>query len=176
VAVPGATGGLGSIAVDILASLGYEVSAITGKDREHDYLRRLGAKTVESRHTLEMGERPLEKALWGGAVDPVGGDMLAWLTRTTKRHGNIASCGLAGGIELKTTIMPFILRGVNLLGIDSDYCSMDLRREVWGRLTNDMRPRHLEEIARTIDLDELPSVLEGFLGEGLKGRTVVRIA
>ena len=119
VVVTGSTGGVGSIAVAALARLGYDVAAITGKEEAHEYLRQLGAREVLSRGTLEMGTRPLEKARWAGAVDAVGGDMLAWLTRTTDAWGSIASTGLTGGVELHTTVMPFILRGVSLIGIDS---------------------------------------------------------
>lgn len=175
VVVTGASGGVGSVAVDILAGLGYEVTAITGKDEEHEYLRHLGAAQVLSRHGLEMGTKPLEKALWAGAVDPVGGATLAWLTRTMQYHGCIASCGLTGGIELNTTVMPFILRGVNLLGIDSVMCPMDLRQEVWRRLATDMHPRHLGEMAHTIGFGQLPETFDGLLKGTVKGRTVVKI-
>jgi NADPH2:quinone reductase len=176
VVVTGATGGVGSLAVDVLAGMGYEVTAVTGKDEEHDFLRRLGAKSVLSRHDLRMGERPLEKALWAGAVDPVGGELLSWLTRTTLQHGSIASCGLAGGTGLNTSVMPFILRSVNLLGINTGYFSMDLRRELWERLAGDMRPRYLEEISQTIDMEQLPDIFGQFLQGSSKGRIVVRIA
>jgi NADPH2:quinone reductase len=176
VVVTGATGGVGSLAVDVLAGMGYEVTAVTGKDEEHDFLRRIGAKAVLSRHGLKMGERPLEGAIWAGAVDPVGGDMLSWLTRTTMRHGSIASCGLAGGAGLNTSVMPFILRSVNLLGINTGYFLMDLRRELWERLASDMRPRHLEEISRTIDMEQLPGAFDRFLEGSVTGRTVVKIA
>ena len=176
VVVTGATGGVGSLAVDVLAGMGYEVTAVTGKDEEHDFLRRLGAKSVLSRHDLRMGERPLEKALWAGAVDPVGGELLSWLTRTTLQHGSIASCGLAGGTVLNTSVMPFILRSVNLLGINTGYFSMDLRRELWERLAGDMRPRYLEEISQTIDMEQLPDIFGQFLQGSSKGRIVVRLA
>lgn len=175
VVVCGASGGVGSVAVDILAGRGYEVTAITGKDAEHDYLRTLGAKEVLSRHTLEMGTKPLEKSLWAGAVDPVGGATLAWLTRTMKQHGVIAACGLTGGIEVTTTVMPFILRGVSLLGIDSVQCPMELRRKVWARLTSDLRPRHLAAITNTVAFEQLPEVFEALLKGAMKGRTVVKI-
>ena len=175
VAVTGASGGVGSMAVSILAGLGYEVTAITGKDDEHEYLRSLGATQVLSRHRLEMGTKPLEKALWAGAVDPVGGATLAWLTRTMQYQGCIASCGLTGGIELHTTVMPFILRGVNLLGIDSVMCPMDLRKEVWRRLAGDMCPRHLGEMAHTIGFEQLPETFDALLKGAVKGRTVVKI-
>ena len=176
VVVTGATGGVGSLAVDVLAGMGYEVTAVTGKDEEHDFLRRLGAKSVLSRHDLRMGERPLEKALWAGAVDPVGGELLSWLTRTTLQQGSIASCGLAGGTGLNTSVMPFILRSVNLLGINTGYFSMDLRRELWERLAGDMRPRYLEEISQTIDMEQLPDIFGQFLQGSSKGRIVVRLA
>lgn len=179
VVVTGATGGVGSIATDILAGMGYEVTAITGKEEEHDYLKRIGATSVLSRRDIKTSERPLEKGLWAGAVDPVGGKMLSWLTRTAMQHGSIASCGLAGGAELNTTVMPFILRSVNLLGINTGYFSMDLRRELWERLAGDMHAhmhaRHLEEIATTINLEQLPGVFRRFLDGKAKGRTVVRI-
>ncbi len=175
VAVCGASGGVGSIAVDILAGRGYEVTAITGKDAEHDYLRSLGAKEVLSRHTLEMGVKPLEKSLWAGAVDPVGGATLAWLTRTMKQHGVIAACGLTGGIEVATTVMPFILRGVSLFGIDSVQCPYPLRRKVWARLAADLRPRHLAAITNTVAFEQLPEVFEALLKGAMRGRTVVKI-
>lgn len=175
VVVTGATGGVGSVAVDLLTGLGYEVTAISGKDEQHDYLHHLGATQVLSRNTLDMGKRPLEKAIWAGAVDAVGGEMLAWLTRTMKPHGSIASCGLAGGIELSTTVMPFILRGVNLLGIDSVQCPMELRRQIWERLAGQMRPRHLKEMAHTIGFGQLPETFDAMLKAHTKGRVVVKI-
>lgn len=176
VAVTGATGGVGSIAVDILAKLGYEVTAITGKDDEHAYLRHLGASQVLSRRTLEMGRRPLEKAIWAGAYDTVGGEPLAWLTRTMKQETSIAACGLTAGMELNTTVMPFILRGVNLLGVDSAYWPMPGRQRIWQRLATDMRPPHLAEMTRTIAFDDLPGVFEDFLKARVRGRIVVDIA
>jgi acrylyl-CoA reductase (NADPH) len=177
VAVPGATGGVGSVAVDILASLGYEVTAITGKAEEHAdaYLRELGVANILRRQEIEMGTRPLEKGLWAGAVDPVGGELLAWLTRTTNPLGSIASCGLAGGHELHTTVMPFILRGVNLLGINSVQWPMEKRIALWQRLTGDMRPRHLADITRTIPFSELMDAFEPFMAGTVMGRTVVQI-
>ncbi|MBZ0094940.1 MAG: oxidoreductase [Sulfuricella sp.] len=175
VVVTGASGGVGSVAVDLLAGLGYEVTAISGKDDQHEYLRHLGASRVLSRHTLEMGRKPLEKTIWAGAVDPVGGETLAWLTRTMKQHGTIASCGLTAGIELHTTVMPFILRGVSLLGIDSVQCPMELRRRVWERLASDMRPRHLKEMTRTIHFEQLPDIFDALLKSTVKGRVVVEI-
>jgi len=175
VAVTGATGGVGSIAIACLARRGYAVTAITGKDAEHDYLRRLGAAEIVSRATLQMGTRPLEKATWAGAVDALGGEMLAWLTRTTNYWGGIASCGLASGTDLHTTVMPFILRGVSLVGVDSVMCPMPLRREVWRRLAGDLKPADLPSIARQITLDDLPGAFETLVNGGARGRFVVRL-
>jgi acrylyl-CoA reductase (NADPH) len=175
IAVTGATGGVGSVAVGILSTLGYEVTAITGKAAQHDYVRGLGATSVISRLGLEMGTRPLEKAQWAGAVDVMGGDMLAWLTRTTREWGSIASTGLTGGVELHTTVLPFILRGVSLLGVDSVMCPMDLRLDVWRRLATEMKPVALGSIATTIALDGLPLAFETLLAGGARGRFVVRL-
>ncbi len=176
IAVNGATGGVGSLAIDMLAGLGYQVVAITGKAQAHDYLKGLGAGEIRPRQELDMGKRPLEKALWGGAIDSLGGEMLAWLTRTVEPLGNIASIGLAAGYELHTTVMPFILRGVNLLGINSSYCPRDLRLRIWGRLASDMRPRYLDQIVtKTVSLDEMSPVFENLVAGTATGRTVVRI-
>jgi NADPH2:quinone reductase len=176
VVVTGATGGVGSIAVAILARLGHEVTAVTGKDGEHDYLRSLGAKTVLPRSAVEKSARPLEKAAWAAAVDPVGGDTLAWLTKTMGYGGSIANSGLTGGIELHTTVVPFILRGVNLLGIDSVICPMPLRLEVWRRLATDMKPPMLAGIARHINLAGLPDAFATLAAGNAKGRFVVNVS
>lgn len=174
--VTGATGGVGSIAIDILAALGYRVAALTGKDAGHDQLRALGAAEIIDRKTLKMGRRPLEKALWAGAVDNVGGEVLAWLTRTVQPWGNITAVGLAGGSELHTTVMPFILRGVSLLGVTSSGCPTALRQRLWQRLAGDLRPRHLSAIVRrTVGLEELPGVFDAMLAGRTEGRTVVAI-
>jgi acrylyl-CoA reductase (NADPH) len=177
VIVSGATGGVGSLAVDMLAGRGYEVVAMTGKASEHSYLEELGASEVLLRQELEMGGRPLESARWAGAVDTLGGETLGWLTRTAKKDGRIAVCGNAGGAGFETTVMPFILRGIDLLGIDSDWCEVETRRDLWRRLAEDgdLHPRHLDEITRIIDFEELPDAFEAFLAGGSKGRTVVRI-
>ena len=174
--VTGATGGVGSLAVQSLTALGYHVTALTGKDREHDYLRSLGAREVLSRSTLQMGTRPLEKATWAGAIDAVGGDMLAWLTRTMMYGGGIAASGLTGGTELHTTVMPFILRGVKLLGIDSGMCSMDERRLVWQRLATNMRPAALPAVAKEISMDDLPQAFDTLLRGAARGRFVVKLS
>jgi acrylyl-CoA reductase (NADPH) len=175
VIVTGATGGVGSIAVGSLSALGYDVTAVTGKGDAHDYLRRMGASTILPRAGLEMGTKPLEKARWAGAVDAVGGDMLAWLTRTTKEWGGIASTGLTGGIELHTTVMPFILRGVSLIGVDSVTCPMEMRREVWRRLATDMRPTALASVATEIGFDGLPAAVRTLLAGEARGRFVVSL-
>ncbi len=176
VAVTGATGGVGGVAVGALAVLGYAVTAITGKDDQADYLRGIGAREVLSRATLEMGTRPLEKARWAGAVDAVGGDLLAWLTRTAAPWGSIASTGLTGGVELHTTVMPFILRGVSLVGVDSVQCPMDLRIEVWRRLASDMRPRGLSSMTTEIGLDGLPDAFATLLAGKARGRFLVDLS
>ena len=176
VLVNGATGGVATLAIDMLAALGYAVTAATGKDAEHGFLRRIGASEVVARSSIDPGARPLEKALWAAAFDSVGGDQLAWLTRTMQPHGVIASFGNAGGIELKTTVLPFILRGVRLIGVDSAFTPMPLRRRVWARLATDLKPRHLSEIAFSITLDELPAQFDRLLKAAGRGRAVVRIS
>jgi len=176
VLVNGATGGVGSIAIDILAGAGYEVVALTGKDAEADYLRSLGAKEVMLRSSLDLGRiKPLDKATWAGAVDNLGGEALAWLASTMQVGGTLASVGLAASHTLDTTVMPFILRGVSLLGIDSVNTPMSVRRKVWERLAGDLRPRHLTAMTRTVTLEQLPPVFDALMqGQG-RGRTVVRI-
>jgi len=176
VLVNGATGGVATLAIDMLAKRGHHVVALTGKEAEAGFLKEIGAAEVLLRRTLEPGTRPLEKALWAAAFDSVGGEQLAWLTRTMQQGGLIASFGNAGGIELKTTVLPFILRGVRLIGVDSGFTPMPLRRKVWGRLASDLKPRHLAAIAYTIGLDELPGLFERMLKAQVRGRAVVRIS
>lgn len=177
IVVTGATGGVGSVAVDILSGAGYEVAALTGKPDAAEYLRGLGASQVMLRDDVDLGKRPMERAEWGGAVDNLGGEVLTWLTRTVKPFGNIASIGLAASHELNTTVMPFILRGVSLLGINSVLCAPEVRRSVWERLGTDLKPRHLDRIvSRTINFDELPEAFDDFIDGNIKGRTVVKIA
>ena len=171
----GATGGVASLAIDMLAAKGYAVTAITGKSAEHDYLRELGASEILDRATVDFGSRPLEKPLWAAAFDSVGGDQLGWLTRTMLPHGVIGSFGNAGGIELKTNVLPFILRGVRLIGVDSVATPMALRKKVWGRLATDLKPRHLDSIAQTINLTDLTGSFERMLKGAIRGRAVVRI-
>jgi acrylyl-CoA reductase (NADPH) len=174
VIVTGATGGVGSVAIQLLAKRGYSVTAFTGKD-EGEYLRQLGARDVLLRTSVTFGTKPLEKATWAGAVDAVGGDTLAWLTRTMTVGGTIASSGLAGGHELHTTVMPFILRGVKLLGIDSVACPRERRLQVWTRLATDLRPDHLPTMIKEIGLDGLPEAFSILLKGQARGRFVVNL-
>ncbi|HET7307532.1 MAG TPA: oxidoreductase [Gammaproteobacteria bacterium] len=176
IVVTGATGGVGSFAIDMLAGRGYAVVALTGKADEADYLKQLGAKDILLRQDVDYGKRALEKTRWAGAVDNVGGEALTWLTRTVGWWGNIASIGNAASPELNTTVFPFILRGINLLGVNSMATPMPLRRAVWDRLASDLKPRHLDAIAiREIPFKELPGVFQPMIDNKTKGRTVVRI-
>lgn len=193
VIVTGATGGVGSLAVQMLAQLGYRVVAMTGKAGEHDYLKSLGASEILSRDEIDLHSgRALEKGLWAGALDSVGGDTLAWLTRSMQQDGAIASFGNAGGVELHTTVFPFILRGVKLLGVDSAATAMPLRREIWRRLAGDptstglgqastglrtgLRPAALGRVAHVIPFTDLPGAFPLLLRGGMRGRYVVDIA
>ncbi|HYL01919.1 MAG TPA: oxidoreductase [Steroidobacteraceae bacterium] len=177
VVVTGASGGVGSIAIDMLAARGYPVIAVSAKAAAADYLKQLGAAQVLMRGELELGSKPLETARFAGAIDNVGGEILAWLTRCVDFWGNIASIGLTGGAELKTTVMPFILRGVSLIGINSAATPREWRLEVWQRIASDLRPRHLARIVtRTIAFAELPGAFPEYLAGRVTGRTVVRIA
>ncbi len=173
--VTGATGGVGAIAIDLLAGRGYDVSALTGKTDEAAFLQGLGAAEILDRRDVELVTKPLGRGLWGGAVDNLGGDILGWLTRTVRPWGNIASIGLAAGAGLSTTVMPFILRSVSLIGVNMEVDAR-LRRRIWERLATDLRPRHLERIAtREVTLHELPSCFDGYMAGTITGRTVVRI-
>ena len=175
--VTGATGGVGMFAVDMLSRLGYDVVALTGKMDRKDELMALGASDVIDRRSLDLNGPPLEKGQWGGAIDNVGGDILAWLTRTVRPWGNIASVGLAGGAKLNTTVMPFILRGVSLLGITSANCPTDLRHQLWQRLASDLKPQHLERIVSgTASLSDLPAIFSAMLNAETTGRTVIKIS
>jgi putative YhdH/YhfP family quinone oxidoreductase len=176
VVVSGATGGVGSLAVDILARLGYHVVALTGKAGEADYLRSLGAAEVMLRDELDLARiRPLDRARWAGAVDNLGGDVLAWMASTMMQGGTIASIGLAASMNLNTTVAPFILRGVSLLGVDSGYIGEPYRHNVWQRLASDMRPPHLATMARQIAFDELPATFDQYIAGHAKGRVVVAV-
>ena len=176
VVVTGATGGVGSIAVNMLSRRGYEVVAVTGKSDSQDYLKQLGASSILLRGEIDYGSRPLERIQWQGAIDNVGGEMLTWLTRTVGWWGSIASIGLAGGHELHTTVMPFILRGVNLLGINSMATPRALRLKVWQRIGGDLKPTKLALIAgETVEFDKLPQVFPKVLEGRHRGRIVVEI-
>jgi putative YhdH/YhfP family quinone oxidoreductase len=176
VLVTGATGGVGSVAVDLLAGRGYEVVASTGKAEAHDYLRALGAKDIIDRDGLnQSGGRPLESTTWAAAVDCVGGQTLATVLARIDYGGAVAASGLTGGTQLPTTVLPFILRGVALLGIDSVQTPIERRRSVWQRLATDLKPSDLASIGHEISLDELDSVLTRILEGAITGRTVVDV-
>ncbi len=176
VIVTGATGGVGSLAIDMLANIGYHVVALTGKESEADYLRSLGAGEVMLRESLDLSKiRPLDRARWAGAVDNLGGDILAWIASTMEQGGTIASIGLAASMSLNTTVAPFILRGVSLLGIDSGYIREPYRQGVWQRLATDLKPPHLASMSRVISFDDLPAIFGEYVGGRAKGRVVVEI-
>jgi putative YhdH/YhfP family quinone oxidoreductase len=162
----------------MLAGLGYRVVASTGKNSEHDYLRALGASEILPRDEVGVeSKRPLDSERWAGAIDPVGGVTTAYLLRTTKYRGSIALSGLAGGMDLPTSVLPFILRGVNLLGIDSVQCPQPLRHETWRRLADDLKPAGLlESIAVRTDLDGIADVAARILRGEARGRTLVTLA
>ena len=181
VVVSGATGGVGSIAIEILVKRGYHVVALTGKEAESDYLKGLGAKEVLLRQSLDLAKiKPLGKETWAGAVDNLGGDVLAWMASTMQVGGALAAIGLAASHSLNTTVMPFILRGVSLLGIDSVNCPMAQRAAVWQRLATDMRPAHLApgpgRMIRDIPFADLPTAFDDYIAGRVKGRVVVSIA
>lgn len=175
VLVTGAAGGVGSVAVALLARRGYDVAAATGRPEAHDYLRELGARRIVERSALTAPGRPLESETWAGAVDTVGGDTLAGVLRATAYYGAVAACGNAGGITLTTTVFPFILRGVRLIGVNSASTPMDLRTRIWARLASDLKPRHLSDIAFTITLEQLPEQFDRLLKGVGRGRAVVKI-
>ena len=178
VLVTGATGGVGSTAVSMLAQLGYTVAGSTGKADEHDFLRELGATEILSREDVSAeSSRPMETERWAGAVDPVGGPTTAYLLRTTKYGGSVAVSGLTGGNVVATTVFPFILRGVSLLGIDSVMCPMPKRQHVWQRMGADLKPKGLlDSIAVETDLAGVEAVCADILQGKVKGRTLVRLA
>ena len=174
VLVNGATGGVGSIAIASLAKLGYHVVALTGKQSEADWLKKLGAKEIRLRDELDLSKiKPLDKSTWAGAVDNLGGEVLSWICSTMKDNGVIASIGLAASPALNTTVMPFILRGARLLGINSGESSNDVRETVWRRLASDMKPPLLKEMARTVPFAQLPAVFDDFMNARVARRVVV---
>ena len=175
-AVTGASGGVGQLAIDIFTRAGYEVHAISGKVDHFDFLRSLGATSCVDRHALAFSGKPMDSVRFGGALDNVGGAMLAGLLPLIAPYGNVAICGNAGGIAFDSTVMPFIIRGASLLGIASAGIARDIRDEVWQHLASDWKPQHLERIAtREISLDELPGVFAPMLAGNSFGRTLVRI-
>jgi NADPH2:quinone reductase len=177
IAITGPTGGVGAIAIALFKQAGFAVAAITGKPQEAEFLKALGADEVVDRNTLDFGSKPMETARWGGAVDNLGGDTLAYLTRTVKPWGSIGSIGLAQAHTLSTTVMPFILRGVSILGIHSVECPRAWRLAIWERLAGDWKPEKLTTLIapRVIALDEVPAVCNELVSGQAHGRTVVRI-
>ncbi|MHB8620935.1 MAG: acrylyl-CoA reductase family protein [Chloroflexota bacterium] len=177
VLVTGASGGVGSTAVAILANRGYEVFASTGSPEARGFLLDLGAaKVLDREETTAPAERPLDRAQWAGAVDPVGGATLAYLIRTLAYGGSVALSGLTGGTAFSSTVLPFILRGISVLGIDSVRMPRDKRSELWKRLATDLRPPRLDDlIVHEIGMEELPRALASIVNGHLQGRTVVRL-
>ncbi len=176
IVVTGASGGVGSLAVNMLSSAGYRVVAVSGKPDAAEQLYHLGAADVVSSEELQLGTRPLEKARFGGVIDNVGGELLASLLPHIHEYGNVAAIGLAGGVKVETTVMPFILRGVSLLGISSANCPRDLRLTAWRRLGADLRPPRLDEIVTgEVALDGLREASEAMLARRARGRTLVRV-
>jgi len=177
VLVQGATGGVGSMAVAMLAKRGYQVVAATGKESESGYLQSIGAHEVLSREDVTPEKmKPLQSQKWAAAVDPVGGTPLASVLGSLQYGGSVAVSGLTAGVEVPTTVMPFILRGVDLLGIDSVYCPMNIRREVWDRIANDLKPEALNTIEQEISLEELPQTLQDILQSKVRGRMIVDLS
>ena len=177
VIVNGATGGVGSIIIAMLAKSGYHVVALTGKESESDWLKKLGAKEIMLRQSLNLQKiKPLDKATWAGAVDNLGGDVLSWMASTMKENGVIASIGLAASASFNTTVMPFILRGARLLGINSGDSANDVRDLVWKRLASDLKPPLLKEMCRTIPFVELPGVFDDFINAKVSRRVVVDLS
>jgi putative YhdH/YhfP family quinone oxidoreductase len=176
VVVTGASGGVGTVAVGILGARGYEVWAATGKTDEHERLTALGATGFLGRDEVTGPGRPLDSARWAGAIDAVGGPTLPYLLRTMRPGAAVAACGNAGGPELQTTVFPFILRGVALLGMDSVLTPIDERRALWARLAMDLRPRGLGEALREVTLDDLEPALDAIVAGEARGRWVVRVA
>jgi acrylyl-CoA reductase (NADPH) len=176
VVVTGAAGGVGSVAVMLLAKLGHQVTASTGRSETHDYLREIGATDILERDVLAGSSRPLETERFAGAIDTVGGTTLAGLIARMKYNSSIAACGLAGGAGLTTTVMPFILRGVNLLGVESVMVPYQRRLEAWDRLTKDLPLEHLEQAMQLVDLEDVPRLAQEIIAGQVRGRVVVDLA
>lgn len=177
VLITGATGGVGCLAIDMLAARGYEVDASTGKESEHEFLRALGAREILSRTEVAPETvRPMDRPRWAAAIDPVGGNTLSYAISRLLYAGSVASVGLTGGSSFPGSVFPFILRGANLLGIDSAYLPMQTRQVLWERLSGDLRPPHLDDLITTeIPFSELPAALFRILGAKVRGRIVVRV-
>lgn len=175
VLVTGAVGGVGSTAVALLAAAGFSVTASTGRQAEADYLRSLGAAKVIGRDELPSLKRPLEHERWAGVVDSVGGETLAGALASTRTHGAVAACGLAGGSQLSTTVFPFILRGVNLLGIDSVMCPQPRREAAWSRLARDLPEEKLRAVTQLRPLSDVPTLAGEILAGRVRGRVVVDV-
>lgn len=175
VLVTGASGGLGNLAIDILHKNGFEVIAATGRKYEVDYLKSIGATHIFSREDVDdKSSKLLLKPQWAGAIDTVGGNILATAIKACSPHGNIACCGNANTYQLNTSVYPFILNGVNLLGIDSATCPMEIRTEIWNQLTNEWKPDHLDVISKTILLEDLPSYIDSILRGQIRGRVIIK--
>ncbi len=175
VLVTGASGGVGSVAVALLAKKGFDVVAATGRASEEPYLRKLGAKEIRTRDEMAAAPRPLEKQLWAGVVDTVGGSVLARAIAETHYNGTVAACGLAGSHELPVTVMPFILRNVRLQGVDSVSCPTPVRKQAWERLVTDLDLDLLGDVGQEIGLDEVPEYAERILRGEVRGRTLIKL-
>lgn len=175
VLVTGAAGGVGSTAVALLAAAGHTVTASTGRPQEEGYLRSLGASNVIGREALPALKRPLEKERWAGVIDSVGGETLSGAIASTRTHGAVAACGLAGGSELHTSVFPFILRGVGLLGIDSVTCPAERRRAAWTRLARDLPAARLADVTQLRPLSDVPALAAEILAGRVRGRTVIEV-
>ncbi len=176
IVVTGATGGVGSYAIQLLHQLGFEVIAMTRKTDAHDYLTQLGASQVIGAEQLKQDDTPLHKGLWAGAIDNLGGAVLASLTKSIKPWGNIVSIGMAASVDIHTTTLPFILRGISLLGVSSANCPQSLREKIWQQLGAQWRPQNLAQVcAGEVGLDELPEVFEKLLSADVRGRYLVKL-
>jgi len=175
VLVTGASGGVGSVAVALLSNLGYSVAAVSGRPESENYLRQLGATEFVSREEMSAKPRPLEGQRWAGAVDAVGSTMLARVLAETNYGGCVAACGLAGGFDLPTTVMPFILRNVRLAGVDSVMCPTARRQQAWARLVTDLPADALGEIGHTVSLEQLPEFAEKIIAGQVRGRVIVDV-
>ncbi|MDH2242518.1 YhdH/YhfP family quinone oxidoreductase [Stutzerimonas stutzeri] len=177
VLVTGATGGVGSIAVALLASLGYKVAAVTGKADQAEFLTRLGASQIVERAALQAGvEKALLKEQWGGAVDTVGGDILFNVVKSLQRGASVACCGLTAGTHFQASVLPFILRGVNLLGVDSVEIPLVVKASMWDKLSLQWKLANLDDLSQEVGLDQLPEAIERILAGGQVGRVLVRVA